>query len=145
VAGLDPAAAHTAAADLDLVAGHQRAGSRQVLDVLGRHSLQHQLAAAARAACRQPDLDDLVDMLGWLPVGAGAVGRAGPAARALWAGRGITLGERGSLAFSRPAQRVHLDAQPLVGRLEPLTLGPQPLVLGLQRLAFGLQPPLLVA
>jgi hypothetical protein len=131
VAGLDPAAAHPAAADLDLVAGHQRAGSRQVLDVLGRHPLQHQFAAAARAACRQPDLDDSVDMLGWLPVGAGAVGRAGPAAGALWAGRRITLRERGSLAFSRPAQRLHF--------------GPQPLVLGLQLLAFGLQPLLLVA
>jgi hypothetical protein len=117
----------------------------QVLDVLGRHPLQRQLAAAARAARRQPHRHDLVDMLGWLPGGAGAVGRAGPAARALWAGRRITLGERGSLALSRPAQRVHLGPQPLVGRLEPLTLGPQPLVLGLQLLAFGLQPLLLVA
>jgi hypothetical protein len=101
VAGLDPAAARPAAAHLNLIAGHQRAGSRQVLDVLGRHPLQHQFAAAARAACRQPDLDDLVDVLWRVSVGAGAVGRAGPAVGALWAGGGIVLGERGGLAFGR--------------------------------------------
>jgi hypothetical protein len=145
MARLDPAAAHPAAADLDLKAGHQRQGGRQLLDVLGRHPLQGQLTAAARAARRQPHRDDLVDVLGRTAVGAGAVGRAGPPPRPLGVGRGVTLGERSGLALGHPAQRLHLTAQPFVDLLEPFALGPQPLVLDAQPLAFGLQPLLLFA
>jgi hypothetical protein len=138
MARLDPAAAHPAAADLDLKAGHQRQGGRQLLDVLGRHPLQGQLTAAARAARRQPHRDDLVDVLGRTAVGAGAVGRAGPPPRPLGVGRGVTLGDRSGLALGHPAQRLHLTAQPFVVLLEPFALGPQPLVLDAQPLAFGL-------
>jgi hypothetical protein len=106
VAGLDPAPARAAAADLDLVAGHQRSGGRQVLDVLDRHPLKHQLPAAARAACRQPDRHDLVDPLGWAPVGAATVGRTRLAASTLGSGHRVVPGERGRLAPGRPAQHL---------------------------------------
>jgi hypothetical protein len=152
VAGLHPPAAGAAAADLDLEAGHQRPGRRQLLLVLHCHPLRRQLPAAAGAACRQSDRHDLVDMLGRAPVGAGAVGRAGLTPRPLGVGHRIALGERRRLALGRPAQRLHLAAQPLVEFLEPFALGPQALVLhaqpfafGLQPLALGLQPPLLLA
>ena len=78
-------------------------------------------------------------------MGAGAVGRAGLAPRPLGVGRGIALGERRRLALGRPAQRLHLTAQPFVKFLEPFALGPQPLVLAAEPLAFGLQPLLLFA
>ena len=143
VAGLHPAAACTAAADLDLVAGHQRPGGRQLLLILHRHPFHDQLAAAARTAPRQPHRHDLVDVLGRAPVGAGAIGRAGLAAGTLGVGDGVAFGERGGLALGRPAQRLHLTAQPLVDLLEPFAFGPQPLVLPTQPLAFGLQPLLL--
>ena len=91
VAGLDPPAAHAAAADLDLVAGHQRPGRRQLLLVLHRHPFQRQLPAAAGTASRQPHLNDLVDLRWSAPVGAGAVGRAGLAPRPLGMGRGVAL------------------------------------------------------
>jgi hypothetical protein len=113
--------------------------------MLGRHPLQGQLAAAAWAARRQPDRHDLVDVLGWAPLGAGAVGRARPAPRPLGVGHRVALGERGGLALGRPAQRLYLTAQPLVGLLEPFALGPQPLVLHAQPLVFGLRPLLLLA
>ena len=79
MAGLDPAAAPTAAADLELLAGHQRRGGRQVLDVLHRHPLQRQRTAAVGTARRQPHHDDLV---GDGPVGVATVGRTRLAARA---------------------------------------------------------------
>jgi hypothetical protein len=128
VAGLHPPAAHAAAADPDLKAGHERPGRRQLLLVLHRHPFQRQLPAAAGAACWQPHRNDLVDVVRWsTPVGAGAVGRAGLAPRPLGVGRGIALGERPRLALGRPAQRLHLTAQPFVEFLEPFALGPQPL------------------
>jgi hypothetical protein len=138
MAGLDPAAARLAAADLDLVAGHQRPGGRQLLLVLQRHPFGDQHAAAAGAAPRQPHRHDLVDMPGRVPVSAGPIGRAGPAAGTLGVGRRVVLGERRGLALGRPAQRLHLTAQPLVDLLEPFAFGPQPLVLPAQPLAFGL-------
>jgi hypothetical protein len=105
VVGLDPSATRPAAANMELVAGHQRPSGRQVLLVLHRHPLQRQLAAAARAACWQPDRDDPVDVLWRVSVGARAVGRAGLAAGALGGGRGVVLGERGGwrLAARRSA------------------------------------------
>jgi hypothetical protein len=140
MAGLDPPAAGAAAADLDLETGHQRPGGWQLLDVLDRHPLQRQLTAAARAAPRQPDHHDLVDVLGRAPVGAGAVGRTWLAPRPLGVGHRVALGEGRRLALGRPTQRLHLTAQPLVDLLEPFTLGPQPLVLPTQPLTFGFQP-----
>ena len=113
--------------------------------MLGRHPLQGQLATAARAARRQPDRDHLVDMLGRTPVAAGAVAHARLAAGTLGVGHRVVPGERGGLAFGRPAQRLHLTAQPLVDLLEPFALGPQPLVLHAQPLVLGLQPLLLLA
>jgi hypothetical protein len=47
MAGLHPTAARAAAANMQLVAGHKRPGRRQVLDMLDRDPLQHQLPAAA--------------------------------------------------------------------------------------------------
>lgn len=143
--GVGPCGRRLAAANLELVAGHQRPSGRQVLLVLHRHPLQRQLAAAARAACRQPDRDDLVDVLWRVSVGARAVGRAGLAAGALGSGRRVVFGERGGLAFGRSPQRVNLGAQPLVGRLEPIALGPQPIVLPTQPLTFGLPSLLLLS
>jgi hypothetical protein len=64
VAGLDPAPAGAAAANVDLIADGQRAGLGQLLDGLGRDPLQDQLAAAAGTGLWQPDRDDLVDALG---------------------------------------------------------------------------------
>src|SRR5512132_2769242 len=145
MAGLDPAAARTAAADLELVAGHQRRGGRQVLDVLHRHPLQRQLTAAVGTARRQPHRNDLVDLLGDGPVGVATVGRTRLAARAPGMRRGVALGERSGLAFRRPTQRLDLAAQPLVDLLEPLTLGPQPLVLRPQPFPLLPQLPLLFA
>jgi hypothetical protein len=152
VAGLDPPAAGAAAADLDLQAGHQRPGGRQLLHVLGRHPLQRHLPAAARAARRQPHRNDLVDLLGRAPVGAGAGGAARLTPRAAWDGHRVARGARRRLALGRPAPRLHLAAPPLVDLLEPFALGRQALVLhaqpfafGLQPFALGLQPPLLLA
>jgi hypothetical protein len=113
--------------------------------MLGRDPLQHQLATAARAARRQPDRDHLVDVLGWTPVGTGAVGRTRLAAWALGVGRGGVFGERGGLALGRSAQRLDLATQPLVDLPQPLVLPAQPLTLSLQPRAFGLQPLLLLA
>lgn len=146
MAGLHPPAALTAAPNLDLEAGHQRPGRRQLLLVLGRHPLQRQLPAAAGAACRQPDRHDLVDRLRIrsAPVGAGAVGGAGLTPRPPGVRPRVALGERRRLALGRPAQRLHLTAQPLVEFLEPFTPGPQPLVHAAEPLAFGLQPLLLL-
>ena len=140
MAGLDPAAARPAAADVDLVADGQRARLGQVLHMLDRDPLQDQLATAARTASRQPDRNDPVDPLGRLPVRVSAVGRARPAPGPLGLGLGLTPGERGSLPLGCPAQRLHLGPQPLVGLPEPLTLHPQPVVLLAQPLTFGLQP-----
>ena len=64
MAGLDPQAARSAAADVDLVADAQRAGLGQILDMLGRHPFQDQLATAAGTASRQPDRHDPVNPLG---------------------------------------------------------------------------------
>jgi hypothetical protein len=115
-------------------------GSGKSSNILDRNPLQDQPAAAARATSWQPDGDDLVDPLGRLPVRMPAVGRAGPAPGTLGLGLGLAPGERGSLTLGRPAQRLHLGAQPLVGLPEPLALHPQPVVLLTQPLAFGLQP-----
>jgi hypothetical protein len=141
LAGLDPAAARAAAADLDLVAGHQRPGRRQVLDVLDRDPLRRHLAAAAGAARRQPDRDHLIDPLGRSPVGTATVGRTRLAARTLGIGHWVALGERGGLALGRPAQRLHLATQPFVDLPQPLPLGPQPLVLPTQPPDRKDQPP----
>jgi hypothetical protein len=60
-------------------------------------------------------------------------------------GHRVALGERRRLALGRPAQRLHLTAQPFVELLQPLALGPQPLVLAAKPLTFGPQPLLLFA
>ena len=143
MAGLDPETARAAAADVNLEPGSQRARLGQVLDMLDRDPLQDQLAAAAGAASRQPDGDDLVDALRRLPVRVPTVGRAGPAPGALGVGLGLAPGERGSLTLGGSSQRLDLGPQPLVGLPEPFTLDPQPVVLHTQPLTFGLQPPLL--
>jgi hypothetical protein len=144
VAGLDPPAARPAAADVDFVADAQRARLGQVLDMLGCHPFQDQLAAAARTASRQPDRHDPVDPLGWLPVCVPAMGRTRLAPGTLGSRLGVVPGERGGLALAGPAQRLHLGPQPVVDLPEPLTLHPQPLVLPAQPLAFSLQALLLV-
>jgi hypothetical protein len=123
VAGLDPAPAGAAAANVDLIADGQRAGLGQLLDVLGRDPLQDQLAAAAGTGLWQPDRDDLVDPLGWLPVRVPAVGRAGLAPGALGVGPRVAPGEWGGLALGGAAQVLDLGPQPLVGRPQPLTFG----------------------
>ncbi len=144
MAGLNPQAARSAAADVDVVADGQRAGLGEILDMLGSDSLQDQLAAAAGAAARQPDGDHLVDVLGWLPVRVPAVGRARLAPGRFGVGRAVVPGERGGLALGGPAQRLDLGAQALVGLPQPLALDPQPLVVRNQPLAFGLQALLLI-
>src|SRR5919201_6193484 len=143
MAWVDPAATRTAAADPELLAGHQRTGGRQVLDGLHRHPLQRQLTTAVGTARRQPHRDDPVDVLGDGPVGVATVGRTWLAAWAPGVGRGVALGDRSSLAFRRPTQCLDLAAQPLVELMEPLTLGPQPLVLRTQPFPLLLQQLLL--
>ena len=108
MAGLDPPAARSAAADPDLIADPQRAGLGEVLDMLGCDPLQDQLAAAARTASRQPNRHHPVDPLGWLPVRVPAVSRAGLAPGTLGIRREVVPGERGGLALAGPAQRLHL-------------------------------------
>jgi hypothetical protein len=108
--------------------------------VLDRHPLQGQLTTTTRTARRQPDRHDLVGVLGRAAMRAGSIRGARLAARALGVGYRVALGERRGLALGRPAQRLDLRPQPLVGLLEPLTLSPQPLVLDAQPLLLGLQP-----
>jgi hypothetical protein len=136
VAGLDAAAAAPAAADLDLEAGHQRPHWRHLLLALGRHPLHHQPAAAAWTARRQVDLDDPVDVGGWLAVRVPAVSDAWLAATPLGVGHRGVLGERGSLPLGRPAQRLHLPAQPLVALPQPLDLITKLLVALVEPLLF---------
>ena len=72
--GLDPPAARSAAANVDLVADTQRAGLGEMLNLLDRHPFGDQLAAAAKTAPFKPDRHDQVDALGWLPVRVPAEG-----------------------------------------------------------------------
>ena len=144
MAGLDPQAARSAAAHVDLIADAQWARLGQVLDMLRRDPFGDQFAATAGTASRQPDRHDSVDPLGWQPVRVPPMGRARLAPGTFGIRLGVLPGERGGLPLAGPAQRLHLGPQALVSLPESLTLGPQPLVLPAQPLAFGLQALLLV-
>jgi hypothetical protein len=134
VAGLDPPAAHAAAADVEVLADPKRARLGEFLDILGRDALADQLAAAAWTAIGQSDRNHPVDLLGWLAVGVPALGRAQLAPGPFGVGLGFAPGQRGGLPFGRPPQRLHLAAQARVDLLEPFTLALQALPIGLQAL-----------
>ena len=119
MAALDPAAALTALADVDVELAVNRLARDLDLELLGDVRLVERTAAVG-AAVRQGRVVNLVDLFGAgrLAVGLGAVVFDGLAARLLGLVGGLTLGEGGGLALAG------------AGRL--VELAPEALVLGLQ-------------
>jgi hypothetical protein len=70
--------------------------------------------AAAGAGLRQRGLVDFVEVGGWLPMGLGAVIRAGVAAGPLRLGLGRPFGEGGGLALAGAGRVLELAAEALV-------------------------------
>src|SRR5262245_5052105 len=97
---LDPAAAPTALADVDVELPVDGLARDLDLELLGDVGLVEG-AAAVGADVGQRCLVNLVDLFGarWLAVGFGAVVFAGLAAGLLGLGRRLTLGEGGGLAL----------------------------------------------
>ena len=119
IAALDPAAALTALADLDVELAVNGLARDLDLELLGDVRLVERTAAVG-AALRQGRLVNLVDLFGgrWLTVGLRAVVLAGLAA---WFARielGPALGEGSGLALAGAGRLVELAAQALVLGLE---------------------------
>ena len=119
MAALDPAAALTALADVDVELAVNRLARDLDLELLGDVRLVERTAAVG-AAVRQGRLVNLVDLFGgrWLTVGLRAVVLAGLAA---WFARielGLALGEGSGLALAGAGRLVELAAQALVLGLE---------------------------
>src|SRR5262249_40104957 len=99
VPALEALRAAAAAPDMDVELAVDRAARDLDLVLVGDVGL-HDRPAAAGAGRRQRRLVDFVDVRGWLPMGLGAVIRAGLAARPLRLGLGWALGEGRGLALS---------------------------------------------
>jgi hypothetical protein len=70
--------------------------------------------ASAEAGSRQRGLVDFVEVGGWLPMGLGAVIRAGLAARLAGVRLGLALGKRPGLAFTGTGRLVEFTAEAVV-------------------------------
>jgi hypothetical protein len=138
---LHPAPTPGAPADRHLEPGGQRCRLRQLLDMLHSDPFHQQFAPAPRAPSRQLDRDHPVRPCRRSPVPPSPVRRTRPTPGTLRVRRGVTLGQRGGLPLGRPAQRLDLAPQPLVGLPEAFTLALKAIVLAAQPLTFSLKPP----
>ena len=139
LAGLHPPAAAAAATDRTAKRAPRPAPAPPDS---GSPPFQGQHPAAAGPACRHPTRHDLVEVRWSAPVAR--VPEAAPGCPGRSGGPGITL-EHGAAWRWRPAQPLHLTAQPLVVFWSRSRSAPQPLVLAAEPLAFGLQPLLRLA
>jgi hypothetical protein len=115
MAALDPAAALTALADVDVELAVNGLARDLDLELLGDVRLVERTAAVG-AAVRQGRLVNLVDLFGgrWLTVGLPAVVLAGLATWLLGLVSGLALGEGSGLALAGASCLVELAAEALV-------------------------------
>jgi hypothetical protein len=113
VAALESLVAAAAAADMDVELAMDGAARDLDLVLVGDMGFLDRPAALG-AGLRQRCLVDFIDVGGWLPMGLGAVIRAGLAAGPLRLALGRPFGEGGGLALAGAGGLVKLAAEQLV-------------------------------
>lgn len=125
----DPTPTVAAAAEVDVDATPDRSRFGDLGLMLLEHTLLVQRPAAVRAPVRQGGVDDLVDLLGCLPVMRRSVVDARLAAGPFRTPAGWPLRERRGLPFGRTPRRLQFAGQPAAALPLAFQLPAQPNIL----------------